>query len=317
MRRSLWLSFVLAVGLAGCGNDGNGTPGEDGGTTDTGVTDPCEDLREVAPDPEGLMGPCCYRKSNADDLANPEFRIAGVDLQTPPSIGNPVVAVALAEPIDEEIFNWLLRIEGAGADGDVMITTGYGLRNPDATFRFADGDAPTADGGDPARWDPVNEPGTLEGETVTSQPASETIVLPVFDEAGETVQIELPLKSLELEMANMSEQRSCIGERARTSFDTSQGFVRTFITVEDAKAGRIEIPGFMNTLCNLIAGRGASAEGDCDSVDRSEWMYTPDSLCEGITCTEDPGDGSVCDPMTDCNAWLVTGGFAAQGVEIE
>jgi len=322
MRRLVWLHLALAALLVpGCG-DSSGGPmdsgmGDDGGGgDDASTTDFCDSVREDAPDPDGLMGECCYRASNADRLANPEFRISGVNIESPASLGNMLVGQALADSLDQELFNWLLLIEGADADGPVDITTGLGFRNADSTYRFADGDAPTDGGGDPNRWDPVMDTGTLEGENITTTPASETIVLPVFDEDGETVQLELPLQSLELEMANMSVDRTCIGLRERRSYDTSQGRVRTFITVEDAKMGQIDIPPISNSLCNLVAGM-ATSEMACDDVPRSEWMFPPDALCESGSCSANTADSEVCDPLSDCNAWLVVGGFSAQGVEIE
>lgn len=318
MRRLLLLvpALVLAC-AAGCGSDGGGGtdsgPGTDaGGDGDGGSGGYCDDI-EGAPDPEGLMEPCCYRASNAERLASPEFRVSGVSLESPGSLGNMIIAEALKLSLDEERFNWLLLIEGADSDGTVDITTGYGIRNDDSTYRFADGDAPS-EGGNPDRWDPVMETATLDGETLTSDPASQTVVLPIFDEDGVTLQTELPLRSLVLEMATMSVDRSCIGVRERSGYDTSQGRIRTFVTVEDAKARRITIPPIDRSLCRLIADTGGET---CDAAPRSDWSFPPDALCEGGSCEADPGDGSVCDPMADCNAWLVVGGFSAHGVEIQ
>ncbi len=327
MKRFQWLVVSLALaGLAvGCGDD-------DGGTADSGATDsatgdggggadasmalcdntpatmtPACPTGDAIPDEGGLMGACCYRASNASRQDAPEFRVSALRIQEPATLSASLVRAALAAALEEERFNWLIRITGADADGDVTIETGFGQRNADATFSFTNGAAPAP--GDPNRWDPLMVTGTLMGESLTAPPISETFTVPILEADGSAVVLELPLRSFELECSEMTDNRNCIGERNGRVYQTSHGHLKTYVTVADAMMGRVSIPPIDTTLCNFMAGMPNNM-GPCTDVPQSEWQTPPNARCDGGSCTES------CDPATDCNAWRITGGFAAHGVEI-
>jgi hypothetical protein len=220
---------------------------------------------------------------------------------------NMLVSGILNEAIREERFNWLIRLEGADADGPVTIVTGYGSKSATGTFAFADGDAP---GENPTRWDPQSLEGTLTGETVSTGSLSEVFTVPVQNDDGSVI-LELPLRGFRLVSATLSEERSCIGNAiSATRFNADAGEVETYISVEDARVGMVDAGGIMSTLCNILRGAPLGDVTDCEDTARSEWAVPPDSTCEGGVCTL---GGCTADT---CNAWQVTSGFAAQGVDI-
>ncbi len=302
----LWLTLVVAgVAFAGCGDDDGPPPPVDSGMpmTDGGSSEdpPCAL-------PEVQSGACCYRESNASQLSAPELRIAYLDLEQPPVLASPIIANILNEAVREERFNWLIRLEGADADGPVTITTGYGRKTGDS-FAFAMGDADMP--GDPNRWDPESIDGTLTGEAVTTGALGDVFTVPVQDDDGSVI-LELPLRGFRLVNATLSEERSCIGRGiTATRFDSSAGSVETYITVEDAKAGQVNAGGITATLCNILRGALGDGLNDCEDTPREMWATPPNSTCdEAGACTL-----GGCDATT-CNAWQVVGGFAAHGVAI-
>jgi hypothetical protein len=328
MKKLLLVVFALML-AASCGDDSSMPM--DGGS-DTGTSSLC-------PVPGEQMGACCYRESNAANPDTPMMRVAGVEIATPPSLATIVVTSLLVAALDDELFNWLISTEISGTDA--TITTGYGVKNADGTFSFTMGTAPGP--GDPNRWDPVTITGSIAGETVSAPELNQTLTVPVLDEDGTTVTLELPLRNMSITMATLSEDRSTIGSRLPGGRWTSdQGQLQAYITVEDADAGILDVPDAMiyQSLCTFIAnmpaeGGDCAAPTDCttgyDCVEgtctrpancvdvaqsEDEWASKPDSLCDTSGCTQDPGDGSVCDPGTTCNAWFISAGFAAQGVTI-
>ncbi len=309
------LFFVLLAStlVMACGDDS--APPMDSGTADTGGGDGGTVMGTCA-FPDEQMGPCCYRKSNADSLDNPTMRVAGVQITTPPSLSTIIVTTLLVDALDRELFNWLIDTEITGTD--VTLTTGYGIKNADDSFSFTMGTAPGP--GDPNRWDPVIISGSIAGETVSAPVLNETFTVPVLDEDGMTVTLELPLRNMTIEMATLSEERSCIGGRLPGNrWTTDDGLLTAFITVEDADAGVLDVPdaGINTTLCMFTANISGEPDGTtCAMVDQATWPTQPDALCDDAGCTQDPGDGSVCDGSTTCNAWFISAGFAAQGVDI-
>jgi len=312
MKRAQWLWLALSVAglaFAGCGDDDT-NPTEDSGTpTDGGGTDSGEVVDPPCEMPDVQSGACCYRESNAEQLDAPELRIAFLGLETPPILASNVIANILNEAVREERFNWLIRLEGADADGPVTITTGYGRKAEAGTFAFAMGDADPP--GDVNRWDPQSIDGTLTGETVTTEALDQVFTVPVQDDDGSVI-LELPLRGFRLVSATLSEDRSCIGRGiTAVRFDATQGRVETYITVEDAKAGEVNAGGITASLCNILRNALAAGLDDCDMTPRSEWASPPNSTCdEAGACTM-----GGCTAET-CNAWQVVGGFAAQGVDI-
>lgn len=324
MKRAQWLWLALSVAglaFAGCGDDDtnpmvdSGPPPVDGGGTDAGMTEGCAPpatppachMEDVG------MGACCYRESNESRLDAPELRVAFLQLAEPPILASNVIANLLNRAIRDERFNWLIRVEGADADGEVSITTGFGEKATDGTFAFADGSAPTDGGGDPNRWDPQTLTGDLAGETITSGALDNVFTVPVLNETNpEEVDLELPLRGFRLIGATMNDNRSCIGTGINAErFCSQDGTVETFITVEDARNGQVVAGGLMSTLCNILRNGIAAGLADCEDTPREEWATPPNSTCSGGgTCTF---GGCT---ATTCNAWRVAGGFAAQGVEI-
>lgn len=305
IRKLSWLVVCGALAGAGCGDDDGGTPDSGGGGADGGDGVSCP---SGAPMREQMMGECCYRIANDGERANaPEFRLAALDLQSPESVSGLLIAGLLRSGLDEETFNWIMKLEIT--DSTVAVTTGYGQRNPaDNSFSFAMGSAP---GPEPAdRWDPITVPGTISGDVVTTEPVMEPFTVPVFDPDGMMVTTEFPLHQLELTMATLSAERSCVGARQGNVYTTDSGSLQAFITVEDAKVTPVMAGPIDTSLCMLLINM-QSDPGTCDDIPRAEWPVPPDSLCDASGCTT-----GGCDPASDCNAWLVTSGFAAQAVEI-
>ena len=352
MDKTTWLLMVLMTGLGaptwmGCGDDDGG--GTDAGTGDAGA--PMVNCPEAAPERESMMGACCYRVSNADRSDAPEFRVTGLRLTSPSTLGNPLVLGALAGFLDAELFNWLIAMDVTGTD--VTIQTGYGERAADGTFAFVDGTAPMP--GDVNRWNPIETAGAITGEAVTTDRLPGTFSLPIFDSTG-GLNLELPLNTFQVESATMSEDRSCIGNRRASSYNTGDGTVSTFITVEGAMGVDVQLGcddagencAVDASLCMFTAGM-SSLEGNCDGQPRSMpatggdcsgdpdpcaamggecvngdtckmWPVPPDSLCDESGCQQNAeGMTDVCDPLdgdAGCNAWAVGAQFSAHAVEI-
>jgi len=288
MRTTAWLAMgcLLSVGAVGCGDDG--PSGTDGGMAEGGPPANCPHSMDV-PQPDGFMGACCYRKSNAMSLAAPELRIAGFSVSTPAALGNVVVAGLLAGALDEERFNWLLRVTGADADGEVTITTGLGERavaGSDVTFAFVNNGAPMPGPAD--RWNPIVITGTLTGETISAPRLDEIFTLPIFDDDRTTLVVELPLSNLELVEISLSEDRSCVGTRRASSYDTADGHLTAFMPLVEADLALLKVgcdAMGMNctmdtTLCGLIIGQSGVQGSSCADFERSMWdaSVQPDSL---------------------------------------
>lgn len=317
MNRFGWLAVTCALaGVAfGCGDDDDDTTttmtGEDmgGDETDMGPPPPAPCPLD-APSPEEQMPPCCWRVSNADRLDAPEFRVTNLQIEEPAgsALTSGAVLNLLAQAAERETFNWLMQVTVSGSD--VTVLTGYGEYNASAgTYSFVDGVAPTDGGGDADRWNPITIEGTIEGDTFSAPAVPGSFTVPIFDEAGENLDTELPLTSFQVLSATLTEDRTCIGRRVndRATFNnyTTGGEVVTYVTIEDARATPVEQLG--TTVCNLISGR------DCDSDPIADWRVQPDGLCDA------DGGCAECDfeATGDCNAWRIQGGFAAAGVEIE
>ncbi len=308
----LWASW-------GCDDGGGGMDASqaDGGldaNADASMSDNCSNLRMVAPNPEGLQpSPCCYRKRNDGDPANAELRLTSLQLSRPASLANPLVVRLLSQAFQKETFNWLVALEGASADGQATVKTGYGIRSNDGTYRFAMNEAPPP--GSPDRWNPITARAEFTGESFSTTALDQVLTVPILDTTGTNIQLELPLLGFELREVTLSEDRSCVGSFGSSGWDVTAARVRAFVQMEDAKTGEVDLGGGSTvSLCNVLAGRLAAMD-NCE-MDRATWTAKPDALCESGTCQEDPGDGSVCDPDTTCNAWLLEGGAAAHGVEV-
>lgn len=309
----LFCSALLVV--IGCDGGGGNDAGMDAGPeVDSGpivVACPTTDV----PAPEEQMGPCCYRTSNAEEPrhSEPEMRLQYIELAEPEGsmLSSMTLRTILNRAMQLEDFNWLFRVTGADADGDVTIITGFGRRQTDGTYAFSNGMAP-----DMMDWCPVSLAATLTGEVVTSQALAGSITVPVFDDETGELTVELTLRQLAIEMSEWSEDRSCVGSRLRPFTYTPGGTLSAFIEVEPSRTGMISVPpSVMTTVCAAIAG-SLSDPAYCD-MPQSMWMTKPDSLCDATGCeVNTDGMTDVCDPDTDCNAWRLVGNFAAAGVEV-
>jgi hypothetical protein len=301
----------LVLALAGCPS----TPGTDAGiqndtggsTEDSPAMTSCP-TRDV-PSPAEQMGPCCYRHSQADQQDAPEMRLRFLQIDEPmmSPLASTAVESVLNTALQQETFNWLFRTTGADADGPIEITTGYGTRNADGTYALGS-----------AEYPPLTLPGTLTGESATSETVLGPLGIPIFDETGTVRQLVLTLRSVRLVEANLSDMRNCIGMRRGNAF-TTDASLEGFVTVADARAGMINVPPIMSTLCSVIAGELTTPAGMMPMCDRPQdtWTAKPDSLCDDMGCEANPaGSTSVCDPNTTCNAWRLLANFAAVGIDI-
>jgi len=308
------VAFLAIVALAaGCDDE---EPMTDAG--------PAEDAGEVSvcptsdvPAPEELTGACCYRTDQSANQDAPEMRLTYIELDEPSAspLSSMTLRLVLNEAMQDETFNWLFRVEGADADGDVSIVTGFGRRTAEGTYEFSQGSAGSE--GDPDTWCPVEIPATLAGETVDSSELDGAITVPVFDDAGEMLQVELRLRALAIQDSEWSEDRSCIGFKTNRPFTYMPAATLTaFIEVEPSRTGTINVPPVVTTVCAAIAG-ALDDENYCEDNPQGDWLVPPDSLCDATGCTQNTeGMTDVCDPATTCNAWRIVGSFAAAGVEI-
>ncbi len=322
---------ALAIGGLAVGCDNGGGGGTDGGTDGGATTDggPCAnvDPNTTRPDPmcvmcpamntpapEEQMGSCCYRHSNAG-VDTPEFRLTYIDITAPE--GSPLtqslLTSVLAQSMQEEHFNWLVRVGGT-SDGSVDLVTGFGRRQDDGTYQFSQGAA--GSNGDPDTWCPVTMAGTLSGDSLTSQAAPSVVTVPIYDTTGTTLQLELSLRQVQIDNATWGEDNSCVGWKLNLPYRYhTDATLSGYIDVASARDGMINVAPITTTVCSAIAGSLTDATY-CDQ-DQSAWMVKPDSLCDDTGCmVNSAGMTDVCDPATTCNAWHIVADFAASGVDI-
>lgn len=307
MRKGLLsILLILSVSALACGDDKkNG--GNGGGDQDASVQAECPTASKLD-EGEGLMGSCCYRKSNAESLEAPELRLSSIKITAPAALSTAIINGALQNFLDDETFNWLVRLDGLDGD-DPTYTTGFGEQNPDASYSFR----PSSD-----EFAPATGSGALADETFSAGPATETIIVPILDAETLEPTVRFALTNLSIVKAALSESRSCVGTRGEDAYDVDSGELTAFVTKEAAAEARVTIEGALDSsLCDLLSGN-ITTEFDPETActgDQTEWTYPPDALCGEETCEADPGDGSVC-AADECNAWFLEAKFAAQGVEI-
>lgn len=310
-----WLLVIGALALGAC----NDTPAPADAAlppADAPVILRCPTT--MVPAPDELMLPCCYRMSQASQLDAPEMRLRFIDITEPAGspLAGDLVGNILNTALQEETFNWLFRTTGADGDGPVEITTGFGRRDATTgTYRFSLGTAGTE--GDPDSYLPITMAATLAGETVTSDVVTTPLTVPIFDEAGTTVQIELVLSSMRILSTTLSADRSCIGAlmTSRGAFTTA-ATLGGFIQVAQARAGTIMVGAISASLCGVVAG-DITDSAYCDQP-QGDWAVPPNSLCDTAGVCHRDGEGGVdCDPATTCNAWYLEADFAAHGIDIE
>lgn len=346
MKSINWLGMgLLAAGMmVGCGDDGGSDPCPP--PVDAGMVDTTCSALQPDPGQVYLAGTtCCAR---VDNTATPEdfaLRITAISLSSPTTLASPVVTSLLNRSLDLEGFNWLVEVTNGEDEGALDIRTGFALRDSDgtnSTYHFYDHAVDNHPQGGP-RWNAVDATGSITGNDIMSDPSTQGFSVPVFNEAellatgNLVVDLELPLQALELDNMTVSTNRSCVGDRLCnedscgdllcSSYDDQMGDVTTYIGTVGAEAAVIQVPPLDGvSLCALIGGSlntvGCTppATRCCGATDPSTWPSdSPDSYCDSMTgaCTQDPGNGSVCGPSGSpelCNAWQLTGNFAAHGV---
>lgn len=311
--------MALAATLAGCDGDGGEDAGTDSGPpVDAGEFSACP--TSMVPAPEELMGACCWRSSNEDQLDMAELRITYLNITAPEAspLSTMTVGRVLNESLQEERFNWLFRVESMG-DGPVTITTGYGRRNDaDGTYEFSQG----MGSGDPAEWCPIQLMGDIAGEEVNTTPVDGAITVPVFDETGMNLQIELQLLNISIENSTFSENRTCIGSKSARPYTYEPAATLVgYVDVATARTQDLMVGTINASVCAVLAG-SIDDPMYCD-MDQSMWISQPDSFCDASGCTRNtPGMTDVCDPANGdpmsggCNAWQFVAEFAAAGVDI-
>lgn len=309
--RSLFNSITfcgcLSFALAACGgSDGGGNKGDAAVTKDGGNADcPTASKKDQG---AGLMGSCCFRKSNADSLDAPELRLSSINLTAPAALASPIINGALQNFLDDETFNWLVRFDGLDGD-EPTYTTGFGEQADDASYSFRNPSDEFA---------PATGTGELDGESFSAGPAMETIIVPILDPETLEPTVRFALTNLSIVKANLSESRTCVGTRDGDKYTVQDGKLTSFITKEAAEPAIVTIEGALETsLCDLLAGMPTTeyVEAEACAGNQAEWRYPPNALCDETACTADPGDGSVCTSDT-CNAWYLEADFGAHGVEI-
>ena len=200
------------VALAACGDD-DSVPADAGSDADAAIENLCP---TEAPDREDLIAPCCYRQSNADRLSAPEFRFVSLEVLEPPvlDIANPLIR----PNIDREVTNWLYDFQFDGSQ--VTMRTGVGSRNADGSFTF----------GLPG-YEPGMAQGTLTGSVVTTEPMDSLLRIPLFDDDGVRLIVDLPLRYFSVVEATLSEDRNCIGTRRNRSAWDAGGSIDGYITL--------------------------------------------------------------------------------------
>jgi len=317
MRVTLRASLLGVLALSACNNP---PAANDSGntTTDSGppmLHCPTSSSTVMIPDDTHQTLPCCYRTSQADHPSMAELRLRFLNITAPAHSGlvsTPTQSLLNAS-LTNETFNWLIRANSGAGDGPITIQTGFGTRNDAAnTYAFTT----------MAHYAPITLNGTITGQTVTTQPDTGTLVVPVFDPTGMTLEVELALHNVQVVTSTFSENRSCIGALAARGFTTA-ATLSGFLTVSDTRGSMINVSPINAQLCTLVASTGFTepASGHYCDAPQAMWAVKPDSLCPATgQCMHDPGDGSVCSHdgtgATACNAWQLVADFAAVGVDI-
>ena len=259
-----------------------------------------------------MDGPCCARRSNQDQLDSPELRIAAFDIRSPEVLSTPLINGLINSFLDQETFNWIVQIAGADSDGEILVRTGSGVRDPEAgRFWFAD----------EMDLEPITLKAQLSKEVVSSAASNTFFVLPIFDElpsAGRIIEpaVQIPIRGLTLIGLPLTEARSCVGERGtgdNSGRYTTPGMLDGYITVSDAMDVLVGDP-VNNMLCNILSCDLTC--GDCETTPVEQWTHQPDSICDSEGCTQNQSDNMICDPLTECNAWKLTANIAAHAVDI-
>ena len=288
-------------GTASTGGDAAPTPQAE--STDGTVAAGCI---VAGPTPESQqLGRCCHRSPYSKQRSAPQFRVAGLQIDAPASLTSLITHALLANAIDQERFNWLIALSPGDAEGEVSVRIGAGRRQSDGAFTFSAVEQPLD-------YRPVELAGRVDGDLLTAGPVVGPVIIFIEREASEEIEVEIPIRQLEITRGQMSTDRTCIGKRITSTFDTSAGQLRGFVTWSDASVAMSGLGGIPSArLCTYLLGKLTGAPGSCSDIPKDEWTTPPDSLCDEQGCVE-----GGCDGLKECNAWRISARFAAQAVRI-
>ncbi len=326
MKRLSLLALAGALCLGGCTTDEIDPPifgslPDGGGGDGGGMGGECP-RGPAIPDEAGLSLPCCSRASNASRLDDVQLRLSSIRFLSPGSLtATPLINGLLQQAIDEERFNWMLRV--TGAEGSVSVAMGAGLREDGPVFRLpsdeaeVDTESPNPLKADASRWNPPSVMATYgtsgEFDTLNFDGPSDFVSIPVFNAAG-AILLEFPLSDTTFSDIELYDDRTCAGAR-NTSVPnigfSAGGRFETFVTIADVIDFEVNNPPLSGPLCQLLAQTGNFSE-ECDPDNRTTWVVLPDSTCDDTGCTL-----GGCDGMTDCNAWQITAEVSLAGVDIQ
>ena len=261
---------------------------------------PPEGCPVEAPNPDFLGGPCCSGATHAG-RRNKELRVSALAFRAPASLTSPALAAILQGVLDDGSMNWLLLLETGESEesGGAWVRSGdgqwYGHLD---TYAFAPPDTEF----ESRRW-----PLSYRGGAFRTDPESGSFKVAARGE----VEMVLPVRQFGA-YGDLDESTTCVGVRTADGYDTSDGTFTFVISIDDARAERVRAPGIDTSLCNLLRGAsGAAPSDDCADVPRASWDVKPEALCSRFGCAM-----GACDPESECDAWVIAGEFAAQGVEI-
>ncbi len=276
------------------------------------------------PNPEGLLGACCFRASNIARrdavvvrLNSFAFEAPG-PLAVPAAGGAPLVPGLVQSFVDAERLNVLVSVDGG--DERVSVSLGGGSRDdPAASDLFRFDDAPTDARSDnpllrdAGRWGPIRLAASYAGDQLTTERATEVVSFPIAGSAGSGLPFELPLRGVRLTL-DLDASRTCAGTRdpaVEIVGFAPGGTLEGYIQVEDTLGIVLQNPPLRAPLCRLLATTLTLSE-ECDPRDRGDWRTPPDSVCAGGRCSL-----GGCDPLRDCNAWRVSAQVSAAGVDLD
>ena len=287
--------------VVGCGGDDT-TVGEPFTAVDAGPSSDAasENLCPInTPDRDTLVAPCCSRRSNADRLSSPEFRMVNIEVQSPTTLL--LSNTLIKDSTERELSSWLLDVDLEGDNATIRI--GSGSRDASGSFSFDEGEYPS-----------TTTTGQINGNVLLTDAFPGLIRVPLFDGLTGAQVSTMAVRGYRVELT-LSDDRTCAGERRNLSAWTNGGRTVGYTTVADAEADVFSYGPLVDTnTCRMLSGTGNPPGGRCADIPQEDWPTPPDSLCDG-------GDPEVCvsgmcDPLTECNAWEIESEVSAAGVEI-
>lgn len=294
MRSTWWiLGTVSLVGALVIACDDSGGDGDGDADVDSDVDADTDIDSDADSDGGADCGdwPCMQRDRNHVGL-----RVTAMNLSAPAGLASGVLQPILNDRLNGFLF--LLLVEADFTTNTLSIGPGWTDTHPprsDAEFCTV-------------RWNPDfavvrNIPFTLEGNSVSIEPITSTLVIPVYSEIDGALLMTLPMSWLELDGVTMSADRCLVGTpnpRPGTyeyAGDwVTAGRFAAWISWDDAEAALISNPVNM-TLCSLLCG-------------------IHDPSCEGMNPTDCPLGAPVTIPGTDRLGWRLEAQVGAGAITI-